>query len=123
MPGKKEDFLKHLEDLEDYIRGLEATPICAYFPTVGGFMLNKLKKQGKLDEGTFDTEFFVDLVQTHCRAEGIQFVNLEPMLEQMYDKGEKLNLDLDSHFNAPTSRVIGEYLYGALKPAIITDWK
>lgn len=110
------DFLKQLRDLEQHIRGLGATPVCVYSPTVGGFLLNKLKAEGKLDGSLFDTEFFVELAQRHCAAEGIQFVNLEPMLQKKYNKGDKLNFDADAHFNGPTSRVIGEYLYEALKP-------
>jgi hypothetical protein len=113
---KTEDFLRHMRTLEQRIRGLGATPVCVYSPAVGGFLLNKLKADGKLDGNLFETEFFVDLTQRHCAAEGIQFINLEPMLQKMYDRGEKLNFDADAHFNGPTSRVIGEYLYDALKP-------
>jgi hypothetical protein len=113
---KTEDFLRHMRDLEQRIRGLGATPVCVWSPAVGGFLLNKLKAEGKLDGNLFDTEFFVAVVQRHCAAEGIQFVNLEPLLQKMYDRGEKLNFDADAHFNGPTSRVIGEYLYDALKP-------
>jgi hypothetical protein len=113
---KTEDFLRHLKSLEQRIRSLGATPVCVYSPTVGGFLLNKLKAEGKLDGSLFDTEFFVDLTQKHCGAEGIQFTNLEPLLQKMYDRGEKLSFDADAHFNGPTSRVIGEYLYDALKP-------
>ena len=113
---KTEDFLRHMRHLEQRIRGLGATPVCVYAPAVGGFLLNELKAGGKLDGNLFDTEFFVDLAQRHCAAEGIQFVNLEPLLQKRYDRGEKLNFDSDAHFNGPTSRAIGEYLYDALKP-------
>jgi hypothetical protein len=113
---KTEDFLRHLRDLEQRIRGIGATPVCVYSPAVGGFLLNELKAAGKLDGNLFDTEFFVDLAQRHSAAEGIQFVNLEPMLQKKYDKGDKLNFEADAHFNGPTSRVIGEYLYDVLKP-------
>ncbi len=113
---KTNDFLRQMKDFELRVRGLGATPVCVYAPTVGGFLLNELKAKGKLDGSLFDTEFFVNLAQRHCVAEGIQFVNLEPMLQKMYDRGEKLNFDGDAHFNGPTSRAIGEYLYEALKP-------
>jgi hypothetical protein len=115
-PAKTADFLAHMRRLEQRIRGLGATPVCVYAPTVGGFLLNALKAQGKLDGSTFDTEFFVALSSTHCAAEGIEFINLEPLLQHKYDLGEKLNFDADAHFNGPTSRAIGEYLYGALRP-------
>jgi hypothetical protein len=115
-PAKKEDFLRQMKELEQRIRIVGATPVCVWSPTVGGFLLNKLKAEGKVDGTLFDTEFFVDLVQTHCAGEGMQFVNLEPLLQKMYDRGEKLNFDADAHFNGPTSHVIGEYLYDALKP-------
>ena len=113
---KTESFLTHVKDLEQRIRGVGATPVCVYSPAVGGFLLNELKAAGKLDGSLFDTQFFADLAQKHCAAEGIQFVNLEPMLQKKYDKGDKLNFEADAHFNGPTSRVIGEYLYDALKP-------
>jgi len=115
-PAKTQDFLKHLKELEDYIRSLKARPVCVYTPTVGGFLLNKLKAEGKVDGRLFDTSFFPELIEAHCRAEGIQFINLEPFLKPRYDRGEKLNFDLDAHFNAPTSLVIGEFLYDSLKP-------
>jgi hypothetical protein len=113
---RTEDFLRHMRDLEQRIRGVGATPVCVYAPAVGGFLLNDLKARGQLDGTLFDTEFFVDLAQRHCAAEGIQFVNLEPLLQQRYARGEQLNFDADAHFNGPTSRAIGEYLYEALKP-------
>jgi hypothetical protein len=109
--------LKRLKELEDFIRVHGSTPVCVYAPTVGGFTLDRLRKEGKIDGQSFDTQFFVELVQKHCDSERIQLINLEPMLQQKYDKGEKLNFDLDSHFNQPTSKAIGEYLYRALKPA------
>jgi hypothetical protein len=113
---RTKDFLRQMKDFEQRIRDLGATPVCVYAPTVGGFLLNELKAGGKLDGSLFDTEFFVDLAQRHCAAEGIQFVNLEPLLQKRYDRGEKLNFDSDAHFNGPTSLVIGEYLYDALNP-------
>jgi hypothetical protein len=112
--AKTEDFLGYMRRLERRIRGLGATPVCVFAPTVGGFLLNELRDAGKLDGNLFDTEFFVELSRRHCEAEGIQFVNLEPLLRQKYDRGEKLNFDSDAHFNGPTSRAIGEVLYGAL---------
>lgn len=116
-PGKTEDFLKELKDLERRIRDLNATPICVYAPAVGGFLLNDLKAKGKLDGSLFDTAFFADLARKHCEAEGIQFIDLEPLLQQRYDRGEKLNFDGDAHFNGPTSAAIGELLYEAIKPS------
>jgi hypothetical protein len=113
---KTKDFLRQVRDLEQRIRSLGATPVCVYSPAVGGFLLNKLKASGELDGSLFDTEFFPNLAQRHCAAEGIQFINLEPLLQKKYDRGEKLNFDADAHFNGPTSQVIGEYLYGVLKP-------
>ena len=115
-PEKTQDFLRHMRRLEGRIRGLGATPVCVYAPTVGGFLLNQLKAGGTLDGSLFDTAFFVELAERHCADEGIQFINLEPLLQKRYDQGEKLNFDSDAHFNGPTSRVIGDYLYEALKP-------
>jgi hypothetical protein len=115
-PEKTADFLKRLKELEDYVRSLNATPVCIYNPTVGGFLLDKLKAEGKIDGRLFDTQFFSRLAQKHCEEEGIQFINVEPFLQKKYDKGEKLNFDLDSHFNAATSRAVGDFIYQALEP-------
>jgi hypothetical protein len=115
-PARKADFLGRLKELEAFIRDLKATPVCVYFPTVGGYLLNELKTQGKIDGQQVDTAFFVDLLHGHCDAEGVHFINLEPLLLNLYRKGEKLNFDLDGHFNGPTSRVIGDYLYDSLRP-------
>jgi hypothetical protein len=46
-------------------------------------------------------------------------VDLEPMLQERYDRGEKLNFDLDAHFNGPTSKAVGEYLYQSLAPGLL----
>lgn len=112
---RTEDFLKNLKEFEGFIRGLGATPVCVYSPAVGGFHLNELIAKGQLDGEQFETAFFPNLIQQHCRSEGIQFINLESPLQVLYDKGEKLNFDLDAHFNGPTSRFLGEYLYDAIK--------
>jgi len=117
-PEKTQDFLQRLRKLEEYVRSLKATPVCVYFPTVGGFSLNDLKAKGELkDVEPFDTQFFVDLARKHCEAEGIQFINAEPLLQKMFDAGKTLNFRGDAHFNGPTSRVIGDYLYAELNPS------
>jgi hypothetical protein len=115
-PEKTADFLKRLKELETYIRGIGATPVCVWAPTTGGFLLDSLRAKGEVDGTLFDTQWFPELSRAHCETEGIQFINLEPMLQEMYNRGEKLNFDMDAHFNAPTSRVIGEFIYKSLQP-------
>ena len=84
-----------------------------FFPSQhGGFLLNELKAKGNLRGEDFDTSFFPELIRHHCQSEGIRFIDVEPLPQSMYNKGEKLNFDLDAHFNAPTSRVIGGLLCG-----------
>jgi hypothetical protein len=116
-PARREDFLRHLRNLEDDIVRLKATPVCVYCPTPGGFMLAKLKAQGQVNPQEVDTDFFRQLAKSHCLERGVRFVDLEPPLQKLFDKGEKLNIDLDSHFNAATSRVVGDALFAALDPA------
>lgn len=115
-PEKTEDFLNQLKDLTQYIRSLNATPICVYCPPAGEFLLNDLVTKGQLESGVIDTKFFADLVQKHCEMDGIEFLNLEPPAQERYDKGEKLNFDGDGHYNVPTSLLVGNYLYDALRP-------
>jgi hypothetical protein len=117
-PDRTKDFLAHLETLEDRLREREITPVCVYCPTVGGFYLNKLRSEGELAGIDFDTEFFPELVKAHCEAAGIQFINLESLLQESFDAGKTLNLKLDGHFNAATSRIIGDFLYSSLKPGL-----
>jgi hypothetical protein len=114
QPEKSQDFLKHLKDLTDFIRSVNATPICVYCPPAGQIDLNNMVVNGKLERGLIDTQFFVDIVRQHCDAEGIRFINLEPPVQERYNKGEKLNFDADGHYNGPTSRMVGEYLYKML---------
>jgi hypothetical protein len=109
-------FEGRMRNLEQFIRSQGATPVCVYSPATGGFLLEKLKREGKLDGSRFDTQFFRDLARRHCAAEGVTFIDLEPMLQERYDRGEKLNFDLDAHFNEPTSLAVGEYLFKSLKP-------
>jgi len=115
-PEKSGDFLEKLEDLEAYIRSLGAVPVCVYCPPAGGFQLNDLVAKGELASDLVDSRFFADLVRMHCESKGVKFINVEPLLQQRYDRGEQLNLDGDGHFNEPTSRLVGEYLYEQLKP-------
>ena len=116
-PGRSQDFLKNLKDLTDFIRAANATPICIYCPPAGQIDLNDMVAKGKLEAGLIDTQFFVDIVRQHCDVEGIQFINLESPVQEKYNKGEKLNFDADGHYNGPTSRMVGEYLYKVLVPA------
>jgi lysophospholipase L1-like esterase len=118
-PEKMADYFRHLEELENYVRCIGATPIEVYVPATGGFLLNKLKAEGKVDGSLFDTKFFRDISERHAAEAGITYVDLEPMLQERYDRGEKLNFDLDAHFNAPTAKVVGEYLYQALAPGVL----
>jgi hypothetical protein len=118
-PEKLADYFRHLEELENYIRCIGATPVEIYVPATGGFLLNKLKAEGKVDGSLFDTNFFRDVSQRHAAEVGIKYVDLEPMLQERYDRGEKLNFDLDGHFNGPTAKVVGEYLYQSLAPGIL----
>jgi hypothetical protein len=111
---RKGAFLKALTELENHIRAVGGTPVCVYTPHVGGFILDKLKAEGMLDNQMSDTQFFPELLKAHCHAAGVQFVNFEPILQQRLDTGAKLNLDFDAHFDAPTSRILGEYLYREL---------
>lgn len=115
-PEKAEDFLRQLKDLDQFIRSLNATPICVYCPPSGVFLLNDLATKGKLDPALIDTEFFVDLVRKHCKALGTEFVNLEAPVQERYNRGEKLNFDADGHFNGPTSQIVGDYLYAVIRP-------
>ena len=114
--GKAEDFLAELEKLEQYIRSLSAQPIFVYCPPAGGFTLNDLASKGKIDSTLFDTKFFTDLIETHCKVAGVRFVNLEPPVQERFNKGGKLNFDADGHFNGPTSQIVGDYLYEVLRP-------
>jgi hypothetical protein len=115
-PERTAAFVRELKGLNDLIRKVNATPICIYCPPAGGFLLNDLAKQGKVDPSLFDTQFFVDIVANECQAEQVKFVNLEPPVQKLYDKGQKLNFDGDGHYNGPTSKVVGEYLYDVLGP-------
>jgi hypothetical protein len=115
-PEKTQEFLKQLKELDQYIRSVNATPIFVYCPPSGGFLLNDLKAKGKIDGSLFDTQFFADLIENYCKAEGVRYIDLHPLVQARYDKGEKLNFDADGHFNGPTSRLVGEYLYDVLKP-------
>lgn len=115
-PEKTADFLKNLKELEQFIRSLNATPIYVYCPPAGVFQVNDLAAKGKLDPSLVDTEFFVEIVRTHSRAAGVKFIDLNPPVQERFNKGEKLNFDADGHYNGPTSEVVGKYLYEALKP-------
>ncbi len=114
QPQNAAEMLAHLKQLEASIREVHAIPICIFVPTVGGFKVREWKAKGHPAAQACDPDYVAELVRNHCQQEGIQFLNLEPLLQARYDKGEKLNFDLDAHFNGPTSQVIGDYLHTAL---------
>ncbi len=114
-PEVMHDFLKNLKELETQIRSVGATPVYFYTPTTGGFLLNDLKSKGSIDGSLFDTKFFPELARKHSEAEGIPFIDLEPFVQELYDRGEKLNFQGDAHFNGPTSLKVGEHLYASLE--------
>lgn len=116
QPEKTADFLKHLKDLDQAIRSVNARPIFIYCPPAGGFLLNDLKAKGKLDPNLIDTQFFVDVVRNYSEQAGVEFINLEPPVQKRYDKGEKLNFEADGHYNEATSRLVGDHLYDMLRP-------
>jgi hypothetical protein len=115
-PAKLADFEERIVDLDKRIGSMGATPIYVYSPPSGGLMVKQLIHEGKVDASRFDTEFYRDLLRKHCAAAGIEFVDLEPMLQERYDHGEKVSFDLDAHFNEATSKAVGEYLYLSLNP-------
>jgi hypothetical protein len=115
-PEKTRDFLDHLESLDAYIRSLGAVPVHVYCPPAGGFLLNDLVARGELASDLVDARFFSDLVRAHCESKGVRLINVEPLLQQRYERGLPLNFDGDGHFNETTSRLVGEYLYEQLKP-------
>lgn len=115
-PERTADFREKLRDLDRLIRGVNAKPIYVYCPPAGAFSLNDLAAKGKVDPGLIDTTFFSEIIRTHCADEGIEFVNFEPPVQERFNKGEKLNFDGDGHYNAATSRTVGDYLYEALRP-------
>jgi len=119
-PERSKDFLQNLDEFEQYVRGLKAELIYVYCPPAGGFLINDLKAKGKVDPASVDTQFFVDLVQGHAQSRGLRFINLEPPVQERYDKGEKLNFDSDGHYNGPTSQLVGDYLYKMLAPVDTT---
>jgi hypothetical protein len=120
-PKIKEDFLNKLKDFERYARSLNAEPICIYLPPVGGMYLGKLIEQGKVDAADVNVSFWNDLVREHCQAEGVRYINVEPLLQEKYDRGEKLNFDLDAHYNANASKALGDFLYDQLMGAAATQ--
>jgi hypothetical protein len=115
--AKEADLFKHLDELRDYIRSIGATPVVVYAPTSAEYLLDDLKQQGKLDASLFDTDYFEDVSRRYSEHAGVTFVSFRTLLRQRYLKGEKLNFDLDAHYNAPTSELVGEFMYSALAPS------
>jgi hypothetical protein len=115
-PARSQEFLRNLDAFEQYLRGLNVELVYVYCPPAGAFLVDDLKAKGRVDPQSVDTRFFVDLVRDHAQEKGVRFISLEPPAQERYSKGEKLTFDSDGHFNGPTSRVVGEYLYKMLNP-------
>ncbi len=118
-PARSQEFLRNLDAFEQYVRGLNSELIYVYCPPAGAFLVDELKAKGRVDPQSVDTRFFVDLVRDHAQAKGVRFISLEPPAQERYGKGEKLTFDADGHFNGPTSRVVGDYLYKMLHPGAV----
>jgi hypothetical protein len=117
QPEVTQGFLAELKKLDELIRKAGATPIHIYCPPGGTFLLNDLVAKGKLEKGLVDTAYFADIVRNHAQAEGIRFIDLTRPVQAHYDQGEKITFERDGHYNGPTSKLVGEYLYEQLKPA------
>jgi hypothetical protein len=115
-PARLAAFTEALGRFENHVGSLGAEPIFVYSPPPAAFLMDDLVAQRKLPQGLIDTKFFADLIETHSQAAGIRFVNVAPPLQARYDAGQKLNIDLDGHFNEATSALVGRYLYDALRP-------
>jgi hypothetical protein len=115
-PGKIQEFHAYLSGFERFCdeHGMEV--VYVYLPLSDSFKLVELLERVGEDPASYDTEFYEELMRSHCEKNNVKLVNLRPVLQERYDKGEGLRFKLDPHFNKAANKTIGDFLVKELLP-------
>lgn len=102
-------FEKFLNEFEIYCYALNSEPIYVYLPLSDNFRLDELLIQMGEDPKEYNSSYYETLLKDYCKRRNVMFLNLKPILQSYYDKGNTLRFPLDGHYNHDTNRVVGEY--------------
>ncbi len=109
-PERIREFQEHLSAFESFCQERSIDLVYVYMPLSDSFRLSEMVGQIGADPARYDTSFYEDLMQSHCRKRGFPLVNPRPVLEQAYKDGKLLRFKRDPHFNAFANKIIGSFL-------------
>lgn len=115
FPAVAPEATKRMEDrideLDDQIRALGATPVHVYLPTAVDLRAGEILASDHLAAGDFALAHYRDALQRQSARGGVRFVDLTPPLRAEYAKGKALWFSQDMHYNAATHVVIADALF------------
>jgi hypothetical protein len=109
-PERIRKYEEYLYRFEEFCQLNDIEVIYVYLPLSDSFNLRKYLDQIRADPNGYDTEFYEDLMRSHCEKKGVKLANPRPNLQRYFEEGNELRYKLDPHFNKPSNRIIGEYL-------------
>ena len=109
-------FEAYLDSFNDYCYKKNITPIYVYTPITDSYRLPDILSSIGADIKDYDTEYYERLMNSYCKRNQLQFINLRPVLQPYYDQGIELRFKLDPHYNKFTNRILGEYIIKQVFP-------
>jgi hypothetical protein len=120
-PASRPDFAarfeERLQQLDREIRAGGASPIYVYLPSSTDIRAGELIAQAGLAPARYDLRLHIERLRRHAQASGIPLIDLEPTIQALYAKGERLSFAQDPHYDARTNHAIGEALAAPLLAA------
>jgi lysophospholipase L1-like esterase len=103
-------FERALVRLDEEIRASGASPIYVYLPSSTDLRARQLIALAGRSADRYDLRLHSDRLRRHCEASGVPLVDLQPLLEALGARRERLTFTQDPHYDAATHRAIGEAL-------------
>jgi hypothetical protein len=73
-----------------------------------------LLAESSLPAANYDFNQHRDRLRRHAAGASVEFIDLGPLLHAQFARGKPMSFLQDPHYNAETSRLIGQELYRTL---------
>jgi hypothetical protein len=110
QPERIRKFREYLSSVEAYCKKNSIQINYIYIPLSDSFNLKDIVKRMGENPNDYDTDFYEELMRTHCRESGVRLISLQGDLNRCYEEGKELRFRLDPHYNKFANRIIGERL-------------
>jgi hypothetical protein len=108
--GTMNQYINYLKKFESLCINNGIEPVYIYIPLADSFRFNDILAKFNKDPNQYDTSFHEIVLKKHCEKQNIKFISLMSEMKKYHNKGRELNFDNDSHYNAFSNKIIGEYL-------------